>query len=80
MHTSAHVPTRAASRMLFSIGVSPMPPRFTGSRASLPQAARRALALRQRARLGADDPVEGRRDVILSCGRAASMVRDGGMQ
>ena len=31
-HTSAHVPTHAAARML-SIEVSPMPPRFTGNRA-----------------------------------------------
>jgi len=38
-----------------------------------------ALALRQRARLGADDPVEGRRDDLLSRSRAASMVSDGGM-
>jgi len=40
-----------------------MPPRFTGSRACRKRQG--ALALRQRARLGADDPVEGRRDDLV---------------
>ena len=33
-----------------------------------------ALALRQRARLGADDPVEGHRDDLIVYGRAAYMA------
>ena len=72
-HTSAHVPTHAAARML-SIEVSPIPPRFTGNRA----------CRRARSRCASEpdsDPtiLWKAAAMILSCSRAASMVKDGGM-